>query len=168
MPLAIIAALAENRVIGVNNRLPWHLSADLKHFKALTLGKPVVMGRKTYESIGKPLPERRNIIVSRNPDLRIPGCEVVGSLEQSLALFDDQQEVMLIGGAQLFAQALPLTDRLYLTLIHQAFPGDSFFPEWDSQQWQEVERVDCAAQGNNPYSFSFVTFERLLKPVQAR
>jgi len=160
MHLSIIAALANNRVIGIENRLPWHLSADLKYFKAITLGKPIIMGRKTYESIGKPLPGRRNIIVSRNSEYQAAGCEVVSSLNNALALVKDCKEVMLIGGAQLFAQALPQADRLYLTFIHHNFNGDSFFPEWDAHQWHETNRVDHHADSNNQYDYSFVTLER--------
>lgn len=160
MPLSIIAALASNRVIGVENRLPWHLPADLKHFKSLTMGKPILMGRKTYESIGKPLPGRRNIIISRNPEYLAPGCEVVSSLEQALALCDQDQEVMLIGGAQLFTQAFSKADILYLTIIHHEFSGDCYFPEWDQSQWKEIMRVDCAAHFENPYPYSFLTFQR--------
>jgi dihydrofolate reductase len=160
MSLSIIAALSQNRVIGKDNQLPWHLPADLKHFKSLTLGKPVVMGRKTYESIGKPLPERRNIVVSRNLHYTAAGCEVVASLEHALALAGENQEVMLIGGAQLFEQAMPLVDCMYLTLIHQDFEGDCFFPQWQQHEWKELMRVDCTSHGNEGLPFSFVTLKR--------
>lgn len=160
MTLSIIAALASNRVIGVENRLPWHLPADLKHFKSLTMGKPIVMGRKTYESIGKALPGRRNIVISHNSHYLAPECEVVSSLDEALSLFSSDQEVMLIGGAQLFTQALPQADLLYLTLIHHDFVGDCYFPEWDQGQWKEIMRVDCAAHFENPHPYSFLTFQR--------
>lgn len=162
MSLSIIAALStDKRVIGVDNRLPWHLPADLRHFKALTLGKAVIMGRKTFESIGRPLPGRRMIIVSRSRDYQVQDCEVVGSLEQALARVDPGQEAMLIGGAQLFELALPIVDRLYLTLIHHEFVGDCYFPAWEPQEWREMERVDHVADQDNPYNYSFVTFERI-------
>ncbi len=158
--ISIIAALAQNQTIGINNRLPWHLPADLQHFKKLTLGKPIIMGRKTYESIGKPLPGRRNIVISRNPQFTAPGCEVVPSLEAALTLTDSVEEVMIIGGAQLIAETLPLADRLYLTLIHQDFEGDCFFPDWNPQQWQQINREDHPADAANPYAYSFITFVR--------
>jgi dihydrofolate reductase len=160
--LSIITAIAQNGVIGIENRLPWHLPADLKHFKALTLGKPIIMGRKTYQSIGKPLPGRRNIVVSRNPQFNVQGCEVVGSLDEALVLTSAEAEVMVIGGAQLIAQALPKATRLYLTFIHQDFVGDCFFPEWDRGQWEEISDVEHLPDNNNPYSFSFVTLQRTL------
>lgn len=160
MPLSIIAAVARNRVIGVENRLPWHLPADLKHFKSLTLGKPILMGRKTFESIGKALPGRRNIVISHNSHYLAPECEVVSSLAGALSLTTNDQEVMLIGGAQLFEQALAQADYLYLTLIHHDFLGDTYFPEWDHSAWKEIMRVDCAAHCDNPYPYSFLTFQR--------
>lgn len=162
MQLSLIVAMSTNRVIGIQNQLPWHLPADLKHFKQLTLGKPVIMGRKTYDSIGKPLPNRCNIVVSRNQSLQIPGCEVVNSLESALKLVATAAEVMIIGGEQLFTQALPLADRLYLTLIHQQIPGDSFFPLdiETSDQWQLVIQEDHLPDAQNPYPFSFLTFDK--------
>ncbi len=159
--LAIIAALAQNSSIGLNNQLPWHLPADLKHFKNLTLGKPIIMGRRTYESIGKALPGRRNIIVSSNTQFTAQDCEVVPSLEAALSLTAHDPEVMVIGGAQLITTALPKADRLYLTFIHQDFPGDCFFPDWDQQQWQEINREDHKADTVNLSDYSFVTFARV-------
>src|SRR5262249_14123565 len=152
-------ALSQNNVIGIENRLPWHLPADLKHFKTLTMNKPIIMGRKTYESIGRPLPGRRNIIISRNPQFSAPGCECVTSLSEALLLTAAAPEVMVIGGTQLIEAALPKADRLYLTFIHQDFDGDCFFPEWDRAQWREISREDHTADSDNPYTFSFVTFE---------
>lgn len=162
MHLALIVAIAANYVIGNNNQLPWHLPADLKHFKNLTMGKPIVMGRKTYESIGKPLPGRRNIVVTRQENLAIPGCEVVHSLEEALKITQTADEVMLIGGAELFKQALPLANTMYLTFIHQDFHGDAYFPHWNTAQWKEVAREDCESDENNPYRYSFVTYQRLM------
>lgn len=159
MRLSIIAAMSENYVIGKDNQLPWRLSADLQHFKKITWGKPILMGRKTYESIGRPLPGRRNIIITRNPEFQVEGCEITHSLEQALSLVKDSEEVMVIGGAELFAQALPQAKRMYLTLIHHHFEGDCFFPRWDAKQWREVERVEFAADDGFVYGFSFIVLE---------
>jgi len=149
IPLAMIAALAENRVIGLDNKMPWHLPADLRHFKAMTLGKPIIMGRKTWDSLGRPLPGRLNLVVTRQADLQLEGAEIFGSLEAALQRAGqwagEQQvdEVMLIGGAQLYEQALPLAQRLYLTRIAANPEGDAFFPEFDEADWQ---RIDCQPQ----------------------
>ncbi len=161
MFLSLIAALADNYVIGKQNQLPWHLPADLKHFKELTWGKPILMGRKTYESIGKPLPGRRNIIITRDNEFRAEGCEILHTLEDALALTQEVPELMIIGGAELFAQTLPKADRLYLTLIHYPFDGDSFFPHWNPKEWQETARVDLAANAQTPYAYSFVLLQRI-------
>jgi dihydrofolate reductase len=161
MRISIIAALDKNRVIGNTNALPWHLPADLKHFKALTLHKPIIMGRKTFASIGRPLPQRRNIVISQQPNWLAPGCEVASSLTAALRLTQDDAEVMVIGGAQIFAQALPLAERLYLTLIDYAFEGDVFFPPWDAAEWQEMERVTHHPENQQDYSYAFVVLEKL-------
>jgi dihydrofolate reductase len=158
--LAIIAALSRNRVIGKDNQLPWRLPADLKHFKAVTLGKPVIMGRKTFESIGKPLPGRANIVVSRDPHFHADGIAVAHSLDDALAQAHAAPEIMLIGGAQLYAQALPRAQRLYLTLIDTDIEGDAHFPDYDPSDWRETAREDHAADVNNPYPYSFVVLER--------
>src|SRR5262249_14374264 len=129
MQISVIVAVAKNRVIGHKNSLPWHMPADLRHFKALTLGKTVIMGRQTYDSIGKPLPERRNIIISRNQSLIIPGCEVTHSLQAALTLAHNQPEVMIIGGAQIFANVALMVDQVYLTIVWENFKGDSYLPE---------------------------------------
>ncbi len=160
---SIVAAMDSNRVIGLNNQLPWHFPADLAHFKFATMDKPILMGRKTFESIGKPLPGRRNIVISHNQALQIPGCEVVHSLEQGLILAHDNKEVMLIGGAQLFQQALPLVDRLYLTFIHHAFTGDTYFPQWNPKEWEEMSREEHLPDNKNIYPFTFVILERTRK-----
>ncbi len=158
--LSLIWAMADNRVIGIENRLPWKLPADMKWFRAQTMGKPIVMGRLTFESFGaKPLPERRNLIVSRSTDYRAEGTEVFGSLEAALAA-TESEEVMVIGGASLYAQALPHADRLYMTLVHAKVAGDASFPEFDMSQWQEIERTDCASDEKNPHDYSFVVLQR--------
>ncbi|HVV68614.1 MAG TPA: dihydrofolate reductase [Gammaproteobacteria bacterium] len=163
MHISLIVAMSSNHVIGINNRLPWHLPADLKHFKELTWGKPIIMGRKTYESIGKPLPGRRNIIVSHNTQLKIADCEVVSSLEAAFALVATAPEAMVIGGAQLFKAAAEYADRLYLTIIHATFEGDSFLPEEiavdNPLRWQLVEDVKHSADAKNPYAYNFLTFQ---------
>ncbi|MDE5708988.1 MAG: dihydrofolate reductase [Alistipes sp.] len=157
--ISIIVAVAENGVIGNNNSLLWHIREDLQHFKAITSGHPVVMGRKTFESLGRPLPNRRNIVISRQQP-EFPGCEVVHSLEEALALCPPDEEVFIIGGAQIYAAALPLADRFYLTRVEHAYEGDTRFPEWDPAPWRLVasERFDRGA--DYPYPFSFETYER--------
>ena len=158
MPLvSLVAALARNRVIGAGNRMPWHLPEDLRRFKRLTMGAPVIMGRKTYESIleqtGRPLPGRRNIVVTRQPGARWDGCEVAGSLDAALAAAHAAPEVFVIGGAELYRLALPRADRLYLTLLDAEYPGDTLFPEFDAADWRETAREPGAG-------FAFVTYER--------
>ncbi len=160
MKIAIVVAMAANRVIGRDNRLPWYLPADLKHFKQLTLGKPVVMGRKTYASIGRPLPERINIVVTRDRDYQAPGCVVVHSLEEALAAAGEAAEVMVIGGAEFYRQVLPLADTLYLTRVHAEFEGDTVFPVFDEADWEEVARTDCEPDEKNPWAYSFLQLER--------
>lgn len=158
--IAFVVAAASNGVIGADNRLPWHLPADLRHFKQVTLGKPVVMGRRTFESIGRPLPGRTNIVISRAPGYAAPGCVVVDSVEQALAAAGDSDEIMIIGGAALYATCLPRATRIYLTRIHHDFAGDARFPALDMAQWHETERRDCPADDKNPYAHSFIVLER--------
>lgn len=166
MKICLIAALAQNRVVGIDNQLPWHLPEDLKYFRLTTTGKTVIMGRKTYDSIGRPLPNRSNIVVSRNPDCKIENVQVVNSLPAALALAENishingVDEIMVIGGATLYEAALPVAQRLYLTLVHAAVAGDAYFPEVDFSQWQEVAREDFAASENNPYAYSFVVYDK--------
>ena len=166
MKLSMIVAVAQNRVIGRNNALPWYLPNDLKYFKQTTLGKPVIMGRKTYESIGKPLPGRTNIVITRQEGYQPEGVKVVSSvaaardLAESVCLIDGQQEAMIMGGAEIYALCLPECDRLYLTEVHADVDGDAYFPEYDKSQWQEVAREDFAAEGPNPYDYSFVVYDR--------
>ena len=158
--ISLIAALGNNRVIGWHNQLPWHLPADLRHFKDLTLGKPVLMGRKTHESIGRPLPERLNLVVTRDDNFTVSGCQIFHSIPAALAHVANEPEIMVIGGAEIFAACLPQAHTLYLTSIRHDFAGDSFFPTWDAEAWQEVERLDCKPDEKNPYDYSFVTLKR--------
>ncbi len=161
--ISLIAALADNRVIGDSNRLLWHIPEDFRHFKATTMGKPVVMGRKTYDSIGKPLPGRANIVITRNPAWGADGVTAVPSLEQAfeIAKKNGADEVFVIGGAQVYAQALPFATTLYLSHIHKTFYGDAVFPPLGMQQWRETDRrvgQDCAANG---LEYEFVTYQRI-------
>ena len=165
LPLALIAALARNRVIGLDNRMPWHLPADLRHFKALTLGKPIVMGRKTWESLGRPLPGRLNIVVSRQSGLQLEGAEVFPDLGTAIARAErwareqGVDELMLIGGGQLYAQALPLAQRLYLTRIDAEPAGDAFFPPFEEADWQRVEHQAHPPLDDAP-GYAFETWQR--------
>ncbi len=158
MIVTIVVAISENHVIGKDNKLLWHLPADLKHFKDITTGHSIIMGRKTYESVGKPLPKRRNIIITRQA-ISIEGCEVVNSVEAALELCKGEQEVFIVGGAEIYRQSLNLTDRIYLTIVHQTFEGDSFFPEIDPKQWKEVSREDHQPDDRNSLPYSFITLE---------
>jgi len=156
--ISIIVAMAKNRVIGIENRLPWHLPGDMQWFRRHTLGKTVVMGRKTYESIGKPLPDRRNVVVTRAQNFTAPGCEVIHSLDAALAL--PEKDLMIMGGEEIYRQTLPRTDRLYLTLVDAEVQGDAWFPEFDRNEWRELERTDMPADARNPYAYSFLVLER--------
>ena len=156
MTLSLIVAVAQNNVIGSGNQLPWHLPDDLRRFKALTLGKPIVMGRRTYDSIGRPLPGRTNIVVSRQTGLTIAGCTVVPSLEAALAAAGAGAEVMIIGGAAIFREALPIAQRIYLTRVHATVPGDIFLPQLDPRQWRELSVTLHPADERHAWSFSFV------------
>ena len=160
MLVSLIAAMGRDRVIGLGSGLPWRLPADMRRFREITMGKPVVMGRKTHESIGKPLPGRTNLILSRNPEFVAPGCSIVGSIENAMTVCRGVAEVMVIGGADCYAQTLPRADRMYLTHIDQAFEGDQFFPLYDDSEWQESSREECRPDENNPYYYTYVTVER--------
>ena len=159
MIVSIIVAIGENHAIGKNNQLLWHMPNDLKHFKDITSGRTIIMGRKTFDSVGKPLPRRRNIVVTRQ-DITIPGCEVVKSIEDGLALCKDEDEVFIGGGAEIYKLAMHLTDRIYLTIIHKSFDADTFFPEIDKLEWKEVKREDFEPDEKNPLPYSFITLER--------
>lgn len=161
----LIVAWERNRVIGRAGTLPWHLPEDLRHFKRTTLGHPIVMGRKTWESIGRALPGRRSIVVTRNSRFTAPGGETAGSLAQALAMCAGAPEVFVIGGAQLFAEALPLAQRLIVTEIDADFEGDTFFPPYDPAAWRETARENQGPGPQRPFGIDFVTFE-LKKPAQ--
>jgi len=158
--ISIIAAIGNNNVIGSKNSLPWHLPADFKHFKEITLGKPCIMGQKTFESIGKPLPGRTNIVLSLAKNLKLNGCTVASSIEDALKAAGEAKEVMICGGASVYRQFLPLADRLYITLVHGDFEGDAFFPEIERADWNEAERKDFGADAKNSCSYSFIIFDR--------
>ena len=166
MKLALIVAMAKNHVIGINNNLPWHLSEDLKYFKRVTMGKPIIMGRKTFESIGRPLPGRTNIVITRNKNYQAEGIKVVHSLKtamelcNSIAVIDGGDEAMVIGGAELYTEALPLADYLYLTEVHADVQGDAYFPEFNRNDWQEIARDNFKAVEPNPYDYSFTVLEK--------
>lgn len=153
MRIAMIAAMANNRVIGKDNKMPWHLPEDLRHFKAMTLGKPVVMGRKTFESIGRPLPGRHNIVISRQADLHIEGVTCVPSFEAAKQAAGDCEELVVMGGGQLYQQLLPQADRLYLTHINLDVDGDTFFPVWEVDEWLETESLNCISADKLEYRF---------------
>jgi len=152
--------MAENRVIGRDNQLPWHLPADLAHFKRLTLGKPVIMGRLVYESIGRPLPGRHNIVLSRNPAFVAEGCTVVHDPDAALAAAGNVDEVAVIGGEQIYRLFLPLADVIHLTVVHAEVPGDTYFPSLPDLEWTEHDRTTRAADERNAYPLSFVTLVR--------
>ena len=158
--ISIIVAAAENDVIGNQGDLPWRLSDDLKRFKATTMGKPIVMGRKTWESIGRPLPGRQNIVITRQAGFTAEGCDVVGSADDAIAAAGDAEEIMVIGGSEIYALFLPRTDRLYLTRVHAEIDGDAFFPHDDDSTWLLVDYEQHAADDNNEFDFSFQLFER--------
>lgn len=159
--VSLIAAMAENRVIGRANQLPWHLPADLQHFKRLTMGKPMIMGRRTWQSLPGLLPGRRHIVVSSNPAFSAEGCEVARSLNQALQMAGSEPEVMVIGGAVLYRQTLPLASRLYMTLIHAMVDGEIYFPAFEPADWVEVSREEHAADMTNSYAYTFLTLERI-------
>ncbi|WP_158737824.1 dihydrofolate reductase [Alteribacillus sp. YIM 98480] len=158
--ISFIAAMDENRVIGHENKMPWHLPADLKHFKEVTSGSPIIMGRKTYEAIGRPLPRRQNIIVTNTKDFAAEGCEVVHSLDEAKRIAATKQEIFVIGGETLFEQFLPAADRMYLTIIHDTFPGDTYFPEWQTEDWVTTEKKQGKTDEKNLYPHTFITLER--------
>ena len=158
--VSIIVAVASNGVIGDKNSLLWHIREDMVHFRTTTSGHPVIMGRKTYDSIGRPLPKRTNVVITRDANLTIEGCSVVHSLEEAIEMFDSAEEVFVIGGAQIYAQALPLADRIYLTVVGKEYEGDTSFPAFDYSQWTELSKEDYARGEEYEYPFSFITLER--------
>ncbi|VAW51827.1 Dihydrofolate reductase [hydrothermal vent metagenome] len=161
MMISIIAAMDRNRLIGNKNQLPWHLPADFAHFKSTTMGKPIIMGRKTFESIGKPLPGRANIVLSRNPDIQFEGVTCVNSFENAVATVSDAEEIMIIGGSTIYEMLMPKINRMYLTYVDAEFEGDAWFPEFNKKQWIEKESVTRAADEKNSYACRFITLEKL-------
>lgn len=161
MVLSIIVAAAENNVIGRDNGLVWRLSGDLKHFKALTTGHTILMGRKTYESVGRALPNRRNIVISRNTDYKAEGCEVVRSIEEALELTKHEDEVFITGGGTIYKELWDRADRLYLTIVHQDCVGDTVIPAVDPSKWKEVSREEHKADEKNECDYTFINYERI-------
>ncbi|HEU0187812.1 MAG TPA: dihydrofolate reductase [Gallionellaceae bacterium] len=158
--ISLIVAMAKNRTIGINNTLPWRCPEDLKHFKALTMGHHMIMGRKTFDSIGKPLPGRTTVVVSRNAGLQIEGCIVVNSLQDAIAACAGDSEIFVVGGAELYAQALPLVHTLYITEIQQDVTGDAHFPAFETASWLEVAREVRSQSEPQPLDYHFVTYRR--------
>ena len=160
MKLSLIVAVSDNRVIGKDNRMPWHLSADLKRFKAITWGKPILMGRKTYESIGRPLPGRKNIVLTSDPNYQANGCAVAHSKAEAIELAGDVDELMVIGGTSLYESFLPEANRLYLTLIERDYEGDAFFPEFSLEDWRIVECETIVDDPSVDFTYRFLVLER--------
>ena len=167
MKIAMIAAVAENNAIGINNKMPWYLPGDLRYFKGITMGKPIIMGRKTFDSLGRPLPGRTNIVITRDKAWQHEGVRVVHSLDdaialgENIALINGNEEIMVIGGEQIYRMALDKADRLYLTRVYQSFEGDAFFPEIDESQWQETSRQDLQSGDDEPLTYSYLVLDRI-------
>lgn len=159
MHISIVVAIASNYAIGKSNQLLWHLPKDLKHFKDITAGGTVIMGRKTYDSVGRPLPKRRNIVITRQA-IDIEGCEVVNSLDEAIALCKNETEVFIVGGAEIYRQAMHITDRIYLTIVHHNFDADTFFPEINYNEWKEIAHEDHQIDEKHAFPYSFITLER--------
>ena len=157
--ISIIVAMSQNYVIGLKNKLPWHISADLKNFKIITLGNPIIMGRKTYDSIGRPLKDRDNIVISRDNSLKIDGVEVVDSLEKAIFMTAEAPETFIIGGQQIYQIALPIATHMYVTKVEGNFEGDAYFPDYNQQEWREVGREDLITEDN--LKFSFLKYEKI-------
>lgn len=158
--VSVIVAVADNGVIGDKNTLLWHISEDLRNFKRVTSGHPVIMGRKTFDSLGRPLPNRTNVVITRQ-NLEIEGCKVVHSLEEALSLFSPEEELFVIGGAQIYAEALPLADRFYLTRVHHAYEGDTSFPKWNESEWSLMESERFERGEKYEYPFTIEIYERI-------
>ena len=158
--VSIIVAIAKNGIIGDKNSLLWHISEDMRFFRETTSGHPVIMGRKTYDSLGRPLPKRTNVVISRTTK-HIEGCTVVGSLEEAIALFPKEEEVFIIGGAQIYALAMEVADRLYLTRVEHDYQGDTSFPEWDESKWKLLSRTPYERCEKYEYPFDFECYERV-------
>lgn len=162
--IALVAAIAANRAIGLNNTLPWRCPADLRYFKELTLGHHLIMGRKTFESIGRPLPGRTTVVVTRNEQWQSEGCLVAGGLPEAIDLCDKDDKVFIVGGADIYTQALQFADSLYLTEIGASVEGDAFFPAFDRNEWQETARTSHAQSEPQPLEFDFVVYRRKARP----
>jgi dihydrofolate reductase len=159
--ISIIVAMDVNKVIGKDNQLPWHLPTDLAYFKRVTMGHPIIMGRKTHESIGRVLPGRENVILTRNRDYFAKGCTIIHSIEELIEWKNRQNvEVFVIGGAEIFKQTLPITDKLYITKIHHAFSGDTYFPDYDENDWRLIWKQKGVKDEKNPYDYEFFIYER--------
>lgn len=158
--ISIIVAVAANGVIGSGNRMPWHIPEDLKRFKAITTGHPVVMGRKTFESLGRPLPNRTNVVITRNRDYRAEGATVVGSLYEALALFGQDEEIFIIGGGEIYKQAMEIAEKLYITRIRHEFDGDTYFPDIDGDKWSATYCETHQRGEKFPHPFEFVDYRR--------
>ena len=159
--VSIIVAVAQNGTIGDKNSLLWHISEDMRFFKRTTSGHPVIMGRKTYDSLGRPLPNRTNVIISRTAE-HIEGCQIARSLEEAIALFPAEEEIFIIGGAQIYALALEVADRLYITRVEHDYEGDTSFPEWDESKWQLIEHESYPCGEKYPHPFAFERYERII------
>ena len=159
--ISIIAAMADNRVIGRDNRLPWHLPADLAHFKMTTLDRPIIMGRRTFESLPGLLPRRRHIVVTRNRRYNAPGCTLADSPEAAIEAAGAASEIFFIGGASLYRAAIPMARRMHLSLVHGSFDGDVLFPDWNPAQWIEVSRSEHPSDDRNAFDLTFVVLERV-------
>lgn len=158
--ISIIVAIAENGIIGDKNALLWNIKEDMRRFRTTTTGHPVIMGRKTFESIGRPLPKRTNVVITRG-DNTFEGCEVAHSLEEAVAMFPKEEEVFIIGGAQIYAQALSIADRLYLTIVHRNYEGDTAFPKFDMAEWREISREEFERGEEYDGAFTFIDLERI-------
>ena len=163
MRVSIVVAMSADRLIGQGGGLPWRLPADLRHFKSITMGKPILMGRKTHESIGKPLPGRENIVLTRDRSFRAEGCRVVHAIDEALAAAGDHDELMVIGGAEIYRALLDRADRMYVTIVEGDFAGDTHFPDYDEKEWAEATRERYGADDRNPHAHTFVTFRRVAK-----
>ena len=157
--ISLVCAMANNRVIGKDNKMPWHLPADLQHFKSVTMSKPIVMGRKTYESIGRPSPGRQNVVISRNSEYKLEGCDVVTSIESALELLSNHEEIMIIGGGFLYSKMIDKADKLFLTFIDLDVDGDTYFPEYEQLKLKLVSEIACLKDEKNPYNYRFANYE---------
>lgn len=160
MIISLIVAMDENRVIGYNDKLPWNLPSELKYFRETTKGKPVIMGRRTYESIGRPMPERLNIIVTRDKNYKAVGCIVVNSMEDAIKAAKGSDEIMIIGGAEIYKLFLPLANRLYITKVHGSFKGDTYFPKFNEGEWVKLNEKFVEKDKENTYSYTIMVLER--------